>query len=123
MEYQFIRDPISGFRVKISDEQALIGRWFNEELPQEKVLELLTACHALDKHTPQLQYQGKEIRFTLDTQEALFEAHNIFHQQDDLQRYADDFLELDEHGTVAACGFEDFVALLQDWSEFIGKSR
>ncbi|MCP4117067.1 MAG: YacL family protein, partial [Desulfobacteraceae bacterium] len=29
MEYQFIRDPISGLRIKISSEHALIGRWLN----------------------------------------------------------------------------------------------
>ena len=44
MEYQFIRDPISGFRVKISDEQALIGRWFNEELSHNEVRDLLAQC-------------------------------------------------------------------------------
>ena len=37
MEYQFIRDPISGLRIKISSEHAIIGRWLNEEIGKDKV--------------------------------------------------------------------------------------
>ncbi|CAM3992120.1 hypothetical protein PMAG_a3338 [Pseudoalteromonas mariniglutinosa NCIMB 1770] len=37
MEYQFIRDPISGLRIKISSEHAVIGRWLNEEIGKEKI--------------------------------------------------------------------------------------
>ena len=32
MEYQFIRDPITGCRMLISDEHSNIARWFNEQL-------------------------------------------------------------------------------------------
>ncbi|MGB2707803.1 MAG: YacL family protein, partial [Pseudoalteromonas nigrifaciens] len=37
MEYQFIRDPISGLRIKISSEHAIIGRWLNEEIGKDKI--------------------------------------------------------------------------------------
>jgi len=41
MEYQFIRDPISWLRIKISSEHAIIGRWLNEEIGKDKVAMVL----------------------------------------------------------------------------------
>lgn len=123
MEYQFIRDPISGFRVKISDEQALIGRWFNEELAHNEVKDLLAQCRNIKSFNTPLVRLGKEVRFKLCEQEALFEAHSLFNNNDDLAQYQDDALELDEHGLMAVCGFEDFVELLEAWHDFIGRGR
>lgn len=123
MEYQFIRDPVIGFKVKISDEQALIARWFNEELAHDEVIDLLIQCRDIKSmHSPLIK-MGREVRFKLSPQEALFESHSLFHNNDDLALYQEDALELDEHGLMAVCGFEDFVELLEDWSEFIGKSH
>ncbi|MBQ4847111.1 YacL family protein [Pseudoalteromonas sp. MMG013] len=119
MEYQFIRDPIAGLKVRISDEQALIARWLNEELDKSEVAELVTRCHMMTKGQPAWVRLGNEIRFTLNADEALFEAHALFQEGDDISQYADDALELDDHGLVAGCGFEDFVALLMAWQAFI----
>jgi uncharacterized protein YacL (UPF0231 family) len=119
LEYQFIRDPIVGFKVKISDEQALIARWLNEELEKSEVTDLLTRCAVMTKGQTAWVRVGKEIRFTLSAEEALFEAHALFQDGDDISQYADDALELDEHGLIAGCGFEDFVDLLTAWQQFI----
>ncbi|MBE0366773.1 YacL family protein [Pseudoalteromonas aurantia] len=119
MEYQFIRDPIAGLKVRISDEQALIARWLNEELDKSEVAELVARCHMMTKGQPAWVRLGNEIRFTLNADEALFEAHALFQEGDDISQYADDALELDDHGLVAGCGFEDFVALLMAWQAFI----
>ncbi|MBQ4852305.1 YacL family protein [Pseudoalteromonas sp. MMG012] len=119
MEYQFIRDPIAGLKVRISDEQALIARWLNEELDKSEVAELVTRCHMMTKGQPAWVRLGNEIRFTLNADEALFEAHALFQEGDDISQYADDALELDDHRLVAGCGFEDFVALLMAWQAFI----
>ena len=119
MEYQFIRDPITGFKVKISDEQALIARWLNEELGNSEVADLLARCAAMSKGQAAWVRLGSEIRFTLNTEEALFEAHALFQEGDDISQYADDALALDDHGLVAGCGFEDLVDLLTAWQQFI----
>ncbi|CAM4111257.1 YacL family protein [Pseudoalteromonas byunsanensis] len=122
MEYQFIRDPITGFGVKISDEHTLVGRWLSEELPHNEVAQLIAKSKAIHKDSPMLVKEGKEIRFTLSHDEALFEAHALFHQADDLSNYGDDALVLDEHGLVSGCGYEDFIALLEAWYQFIHRN-
>lgn len=119
MEYQFTNDPVSGYKVKISDEQALIARWLNEELSRDEIPALISRCQSMVKGQPAWVRMGCEIRFTLTADEALFEAHALFQSTDEISRYADDDLILDEHGLVAGCGFEDFVELLRDWQSFI----
>nr|WP_315942822.1 YacL family protein [Pseudoalteromonas sp. CIP111854] len=121
LEYQFIRDPITGFKVRVSDEHALVGRWLNEELAYDDVLSLINLAKALPQNKQTLVIEGTEVRLTLSCEEALFEAHALFHQADDISHYADDALELDEHGLVSGCGFEDFMDLLQAWYQFINR--
>ncbi|MBD1584382.1 YacL family protein [Pseudoalteromonas sp. S16_S37] len=122
MEYQFIKDPIIGFRVKMSDEHMLVGRWLNEELAFEQVAMLLETARDLPNSKQAVVVEGKEIRLTLSHEEALFESHALFHQSDDISMYADDALELDEHGLASGCGYEDFMELLQAWHQFINRS-
>ncbi|KZN59460.1 hypothetical protein N474_07135 [Pseudoalteromonas luteoviolacea CPMOR-2] len=119
MEYQFIKDPIAGFKVRMSQEHALVGRWLNEELPLTEVASFLEQLLGVKHSTEELKLEGKEVRLTLSKDEALFEAHSLFQNDVDLSRYEDDFLELDEDGLSAGCGFEDFEALMQDWYGFI----
>ena len=121
LEYQFIRDPISGYRVKMSDEHALVGRWLNEELPFNEVAEFLRSASTLKDNKTTLVTEGREVRLTLSHEEALFEAHALFHNSDDISQYSDDALELDEHGLVSGCGYEDFIALIEAWLAFINR--
>ncbi|MCF2857517.1 YacL family protein [Pseudoalteromonas sp. SMS1] len=123
MEYQFIRDPIAGFKVRMSQEHALVGRWLNEELPLTAVAEFLAKMQRVKQSTNELRLDGKEVRLTLTKEEAVFEAHSLFQNDVDLSRYEDDFLELDEEGLVAGCGFEDFEALMYDWHAFVQSRR
>ncbi|OCQ20273.1 hypothetical protein A7985_17790 [Pseudoalteromonas luteoviolacea] len=123
MEYQFIRDPIVGFRVRMSEEHALVGRWLNEELPLNDIAGFIEKMSAVKQGTEELKLEGKEVRLTLSKDEALFEAHTLFQNDVDLSRYEDDFLELDEDGLIAGCGFEDFQALMHDWHTFVQSRR
>ena len=122
MEYQFVRDPIFGFRAKFTDEQALFGRWLTEEINTDR--QQLTALLGLIEQVKAVQVNelkllGKEVSLTLSDAEALLEA-NILHQGDeDISMYQDDALALDEDGLLAVCGYEDFVALIHAWCEFI----
>ena len=122
MEYQFVRDPIFGFRAKFNDEQALFGRWLTEEInthPEKlnQLLMLITQAKTLQQD--EVQLLGQEVTLTLSSAEALLEANVLHHQDDDLSQYQDDALMLDEDGLMAVCGYEDFVALIQAWCEFI----
>ena len=123
MEYQFVRDPIFGFRAKFNDEQALFGRWLTEEMntnPEKlgQLLGLITQAKTLQQD--EIQLLGKEVTLTLSRSEALLEANILHHQDEDLSQYQDDALMLDEDGLMAVCGYEDFVALIEAWCEFIG---
>ncbi|MDK2597491.1 YacL family protein [Pseudoalteromonas obscura] len=118
MEYQFIRDPITGYRVRMSQEHALVGRWLNEELAIADVKQFVQQMDMLGQDQEEIRLEGKEVRLTLSKDEALFEAHTLYQNEVDLSRYEDDFLELDEDGLMAGCGFEDFRALMLDWQAF-----
>ena len=120
MEYQFIRDPISGLRIKISSEHALIGRWLNEEIGKEKVAMVQALISSVKTSYEPITLKGQEIDLILSKDEALFEAHALHQDSEDLVAYQDDDLMLEENGLVRGCGLEDFIDLIESWAEFTG---
>jgi len=118
MEYQFIRDPISGFRIKISSEHAIIGRWLNEEIGKDKVAMVLALISSVSSSFEPLTLKGQEIDLILSKDEALFEAHALHQDNEDILAYQDDELMLEENDLSSGCGFEDFVDLINSWHEF-----
>ncbi|TMP12551.1 hypothetical protein CWC11_00220 [Pseudoalteromonas sp. S3178] len=120
MEYQFIRDPISGLRIKISSEHAIIGRWLNEEIGKDKVAMVQALITSVKTSYEPVTLKGQEIDLILSKDEALFEAHALHQDSEDLVAYQDDDLMLEENGLSSGCGFEDFIDLIESWSEFSG---
>lgn len=120
MEYQFIRDPISGLRIKISSEHTLIGRWLNEEIGKEKVAMVQALISSVKTSYEPITLKGQEIDLILSKDEALFEAHALHQDSEDLVAYQDDDLMLEENGLVSGCGFEDFIDLIESWADFSG---
>lgn len=118
MEYQFIRDPISGLRIKISSEHAIIGRWLNEEIGKDKVAMVLALISSVSSSFEPLTLKGQEIDLILSKDEALFEAHALHQDNEDILVYQDDELMLEENDLSSGCGFEDFVDLINSWHEF-----
>ena len=118
MEYQFIRDPISGLRIKISSEHAIIGRWLNEEIGKDKVAMVQALIVSVKKSFEPVTLKGQEIDLILSKDEALFEAHALHQDSEDLIAYQDDDLMLEENDLSSGCGFEDFVDLIESWAEF-----
>ena len=118
MEYQFIRDPISGLRIKISSEHAIIGRWLNEEIGKEKVAMVQALISSVNSSFEPVTLKGQEIDLILSKDEALFEAHALHQDNEDLIAYQDDELMLEENDLSSGCGFEDFVDLINSWHEF-----
>ncbi|WP_418608050.1 YacL family protein [Pseudoalteromonas sp. US3C1013] len=118
MEYQFIRDPISGLRIKISSEHAIIGRWLNEEIGKDKVAMVLALISSVSSSFEPLTLKGQEIDLLLSKDEALFEAHALHQDNEDILAYQDDELMLEENDLSSGCGFEDFVDLINSWHEF-----
>ncbi|MDO6638320.1 YacL family protein [Pseudoalteromonas carrageenovora] len=120
MEYQFIRDPISGLRIKISSEHAIIGRWLNEEIGKDKVAMVQALITSVKTSYEPVALKGQEIDLILSKDEALFEAHALHQDSEDLVAYQDDDLMLEENGLSSGCGFEDFIDLIESWAEFSG---
>ena len=118
MEYQFIRDPISGLRIKISSEHAIIGRWLNEEIGKDKMAMVLALISSVSSSFEPLTLKGQEIELILSKDEALFEAHALHQDNEDILAYQDDELMLEENDLSSGCGFEDFVDLINSWHEF-----
>ncbi len=118
MEYQFIRDPISGFRIKISSEHAVIGRWLNEEVGKDKIAMVQALIKAVATSFEPVTLQGQEVDLILNKDEAIFEAHALHQDSEDMLAYQDDELVLEESGLISGCGFEDFVDLIDSWQEF-----
>ncbi len=120
MEYQFIREPAYGFRARFNQEHALFGRWLSEEVAKERLSELEACVVEVEKNREEVVFPGREIRLTLSADEALLQEHALFHGDPDLSAFQDDMLMMDESGMMAACGFEDFVAMLVAWRAFVG---
>ena len=118
MEYQFIRDPISGLRIKISSEHAIIGRWLNEEIGKDKVAMVLALISSVSSSFEPVTLKGQEIDLILSKDEALFEAHALHQDNEDILAYQDDELMLEENDLSSGFGFEDFVDLINSWHEF-----
>ncbi|MBB1294178.1 YacL family protein [Pseudoalteromonas sp. SR41-4] len=118
MEYQFIRDPISGLRIKISSEHAVIGRWLNEEIGKDKVAMVQALISSVSSSFEPVTLKGQEIDLILSKDEALFEAHALHQDNEDILAYQDDELMLEENDLSSGCGFEDFVDLINSWHEF-----
>ncbi|ATG56853.1 MULTISPECIES: YacL family protein [Pseudoalteromonas] len=118
MEYQFIRDPISGLRIKISSEHAIIGRWLNEEIGKDKVAMVQALIVSVKTSFEPVTLKGQEIDLILSKDEALFEAHALHQDSEDLIAYQDDDLMLEENDLSSGCGFEDFIDLIESWAEF-----
>ncbi|KAF7777425.1 hypothetical protein PMAN_a2693 [Pseudoalteromonas marina] len=118
MEYQFIRDPISGLRIKISSEHAIIGRWLNEEIGKDKVAMVQALIVSVKTSFEPVTLKGQEIDLILSKDEALFEAHALHQDSEDLIAYQDDDLMLEENDLSSGCGFEDFIDLIESWYEF-----
>ncbi|GAA77515.1 MULTISPECIES: YacL family protein [unclassified Pseudoalteromonas] len=118
MEYQFIRDPISGLRIKISSEHAIIGRWLNEEIGKGKVAMVQALIVSVKTSFEPVTLKGQEIDLILSKDEALFEAHALHQDSEDLIAYQDDDLMLEENDLSSGCGFEDFIDLIESWAEF-----
>ena len=118
MEYQFIRDPIIGLRIKISSEHAIIGRWLNEEIGKDKVAMVQALISSVSSSFEPVTLKGQEIDLILSKDEALFEAHALHQDNEDILAYQDDELMLEENDLSSGCGFEDFVDLINSWHEF-----
>lgn len=120
MEYIFNTDFITGQPVaKFSYGHEAFGPWLEQEIGQNPKhlnhLEALLNTHSVTQQSKTLI--GKEYSIEIDHGEVEVTA-NVNHIEQNLpealQHDVDDF----EQNSIAHCGLEDFISMLQSWREF-----
>ncbi len=124
MEYEFRRNSLDGaVMARFSMEHEVMGRWFGEELGDDKaaigaVLEAISKIAAGSLR--EWHRGGREFSLDLDTEQARVYANVLgYDNQDEL----DEGMALYDAELEASCGLEDFEAALKSWLGFLSDSR
>ncbi|HDZ9268119.1 TPA: YacL family protein [Vibrio cholerae] len=120
MEFEFIKNTLLGeYAVRCNMEHQIVGRWLQEEIGQDlaKLKHVLTLIDKAEQSPAQeFLWTGREISL-------LVQGDEITVQENALAYVSEHELETDfalyDSESIAACGREDFVALLTQWQSFI----
>lgn len=122
MDYQFIRDPISGYSIRISQEHEIIATWITEELGTNKqtVADFYHTLKSLENTmTHDFMLKGREISLSVLDYDVTIKANSLYHDNHELAQYEEDHLSLDTSTLEGGCGLEDFIQVIQGWLDFI----
>lgn len=124
MEYDFTRDKEGRLTAELSMGHEAFGHWLNSEGHSEQQLadieQLVQRLQSGQLREQQLI--GKEYSLQLTQDEAEIHANHQFYQ-DDFQDDELNELSQDDEQSFAACGLDDFAALLSEWREFVSRHR
>ncbi|MBM7071306.1 YacL family protein [Shewanella sp. 202IG2-18] len=121
MDFEFRRNTLDDGVVAIfSMEHQVLGRWFTEELSNDKV-KLADVKSALEsvcsKHIQEWRSVGREISLEINSEQVtVFE--NSLNLDDELEELEQGF-NLYSAESFAYCGFEDFQNVLESFEDFI----
>lgn len=122
MEYEFIHDAITGeAKARFSLEHEVIGPWIEVELGNDsaKLAQLLTAIDNVEKgKQTEVVITGHEYSVTICQGDVEIHSNASLNDDEPLSEMLTvDHIHYDEN-EGAACGIEDFRALLLSWSRF-----
>lgn len=127
MEYEFVHDPITGeARALFSLDHEVIGPWIEVELGHDadKMKQLLTVIDNIENDSNQeVSITGSEYSITLTCNDISIQTNasindNVSTNNGNLpEMLTDEHINLDQY-EQAACGLEDFRALLLSWKQF-----
>lgn len=127
MEYEFVHDPITGeARALFSLDHEVIGPWIEVELGHDadKMKQLLTVIDNIENDSNQeVSITGSEYSITLTCNDISIQTNasindNVSTSNGNLpEMLTDEHINLDQY-EQAACGLEDFRALLLSWQQF-----
>lgn len=122
MEYEFIHDAITGeAKARFSLEHEIIAPWIEVELgnDSDKLSQLLTAIDNVEKgQQHEIVITGHEYSITISQGDVEIYSNASLNEDEVLsEMLTTDHIHFDEN-EVAACGIEDFRALLLSWSRF-----
>ncbi len=120
MEFEFIRNTLMGeYYVKCSMGHEIVGRWLQEEIGKDPVK--IAQVEALIDKAFSLPFQehtltGTEISLMIQGDEVLVQENALSHDYDVEMESEFDFYDAE---STASCGIEDFVALIEQWKDFL----
>ncbi|MEY8216580.1 MAG: YacL family protein [Colwellia sp.] len=122
MEYEFIHDAITGeAKARFSLEHEVLGPWIEVELGNnsEKLEQLLTAIDQVDKHKQsEVIIAGHEYSAIFSDGDVTVQTNASLNDAEPLpDMLTIDHIHLDQNES-AACGIDDFRALLISWAKF-----
>ncbi|OPX54460.1 hypothetical protein SAMN02745127_02773 [Oceanospirillum multiglobuliferum] len=123
MEYDFTRDKDGRLTAELSMGHEAFGHWLNSEknagLPLLEEIEQ-TIAKLQSGEIREKQFVGTEYSLQLSQDEVEVRANHLFYADDyQNQEEQDEALSNDDEQSFAACGLDDFSALLSEWREFV----
>ncbi|EGR0620332.1 MULTISPECIES: YacL family protein [Vibrio] len=120
MEFEFIRNTLMGeYYVKCSMGHEIVGRWLQEEIGKDPA-KIAQVEALIDKafSLPSQEYTltGTEISLMIQGDEVLVQENALSHDYDVEMESEFDFYDAE---STASCGIEDFVALIEQWKDFL----
>ncbi|ENM5725666.1 YacL family protein [Vibrio mimicus] len=120
MEFEFIKNTLLGeYAVKCSMEHQIVGRWLQEEIGQDqaKINQVLALIEqAVKSPAQEFLWTGREISLMVQGDEVQVQDNALSYDAE--HELESDFFLYDSE-SVAACGREDFIALLTQWQNFV----
>ena len=115
MEYDFHKNLYGECEAKLSMGHEAFAAWLNEVASNtERCAQFLALAEISRRGLTEYTHEGDAYSLSFNSGEVHIKAHVLTaqcHIEDDLDFYDD---ELGAH-----CGLDDFIQLLQAWSEFI----
>ncbi|HCH3992724.1 TPA: YacL family protein [Vibrio parahaemolyticus] len=120
MEFEFIRNTLMGeYYVKCSMGHEIVGRWLQEEIGKDPA-KIAQVEALIDKafYLPSQEHTltGTEISLMIQGDEVLVQENALSHDYDVEMDSEFDFYDAE---STASCGIEDFVALIDQWKDFL----
>ncbi|QXC59056.1 YacL family protein [Vibrio mimicus] len=120
MEFEFIKNTLLGeYSVRCSMEHQIVGRWLQEEIGQDqaKLKQVLALIEQAEQSPAQeFLWTGREISLLIHGDEITVQDNALAYETE--HELETDFSLYDSE-SIAACGREDFVALLTQWQSFV----
>lgn len=119
MNYQFIRDQQGSPVAEFDMGSETFSQWFTQELgtDQHKIETIFKAIQALrSRQINEFVQQGNEINLLLDPDEVEVRSKILDIQAPD---ELPEGTQLYDQESIAGCGLEDFIRVLQSWSDFV----
>lgn len=116
MDYEFQRDLMGRFEAHFSMGHEALGNWLTQEISDDKQLaQSILQIIRNNQGFWQYKQSGKEYDLLLTHEEAEVRAHALEMEDEDIPEE----LEVFDAGSIAHCGLDDFIELLEAWTEFI----